>query len=123
VARSNVCKLAARPIDWIDGRTAQTLQPDDAILVDAVRAEITALPTYEYRRAGALVNHTRALMGLQAINHKRFYRVMKVHRLLLPKAPKRRVSSRVHDGVVGVAEPNLAGVPTALKSLATTERS
>jgi hypothetical protein len=72
-----------------------------------LRAEITVLPTYGYRRAGALVNRTPALMGLQAINHKRFYRVMKEHRLLLPKAPKRRVSSRVPDGVVGVAEPNI----------------
>lgn len=108
VARSHVCKLVARPTGWIDGRTVQTFhQPADAILVDAVRAEIMALPTYGYRRAGALVNRTRALMGLQSINHKRFYRVMKEHRLLLPKAPKRRVSSRVHDGVVGVAESNL----------------
>lgn len=96
-----------RPASWIDGRTVQTFhQPADAILVDAVRAEITALPTYGYRRAGALVNRTRALMGLQTINHKRFYRVMKENRLLLPKAPKRPLSSRVHDGVVSVAESN-----------------
>ena len=96
-----------RPASWVDGRTVQTFhQPADAILVDAVRAEITALPTYGYRRAGALVNRTRALMGLQAINHKRFYRVMKENRLLLPKAPKRPLSSRVHDGVVAVAESN-----------------
>ena len=96
-----------RPANWGDGRTVQTFhQPADAILVDAVRAEITALPTYGYRRAGALVNRTRALMGLQAINHKRFYRVMKENRLLLPKAPKRPVSNRVHDGVVAVAESN-----------------
>ena len=99
--------MMVRPSDWVDGRTVQTFhQPADAILVDAVRAEITALPTYGYRRAGALVNRTRALMGLQAINHKRFYRVMKENSLLLPKAPKRPVSSRVHDGVVAVAEPN-----------------
>lgn len=107
VARSHVSLMLARPADWVDGRTVQTFhQPADANLVDAVRAEITALPTYGYRRAGALVNRTRALMGLQAVNHKRFYRVMKENRLLLPKAPKRPVSSRVHDGVVGVAEPN-----------------
>ena len=73
VARSHVAQLLVRPADWIDGRTMQTFhQPADAILVDAVRAEITALPTYGYRRAGALVNRTRALMGLPAINHKRF---------------------------------------------------
>lgn len=107
VARSHVCVMAARPIDWVDGRTVQTFhQPADAILVEAVRAEITALPTYGYRRAGALVNRTRAVMGLQAINHKRFYRVMKAHSLLLPKAPKRPDSGRVHDGIVAVEEPN-----------------
>ena len=107
VARSHVALMLARPADWVDGRTVQSShQPADAILVDAVRAEITALPTYGYRRAGALVNRTRALMGLQAVNHKRFYRVMEEHHLLLPKAPKRRVSSHVHDGVVSVAEPN-----------------
>lgn len=97
-----------RPASWVDDRTVQTFhQPADAILVDAVRAEITALPTYGYRRAGALVNRTRALMGLQAINHKRFYRVMKENRLLLPKAPKRPVSNRVHDGVVAVVNSDL----------------
>ena len=94
VARSHVWLMMARSADWIDGRTVQTFhQPTDALLVDAVRAEIAALPTYGYRRAGALVNRTRAMMGLQAVNHKRFYRVMKEHRLLLPKAPKRPVSS------------------------------
>lgn len=45
-------------------------------------------------------------MGLQTINHKRLYRVMKVHQLLLPKAPKRPDSGRLHDGVVVVAESN-----------------
>ena len=45
-------------------------------------------------------------MGLPAINHKRCYRVMKANSLLLPKAPKRPVSSRVHNGVVAVDEPN-----------------
>jgi hypothetical protein len=76
VARSHVAQLLGRPADWIDGRTTQTFhQPADADPVNGVRAEMTALPTYGYRRAGALVNRTRALMGLPAINHKRFYRV------------------------------------------------
>jgi putative transposase len=107
VARSHVAQLLVRPADWIDGRTSQTFhQPADAILVDDVRAEITALSTYGYRQAGALVNRTRALMSLPAINHKRFYRVMKANSLLLPKAPKRPISSRVHNGVVSMDEPN-----------------
>lgn len=81
VARLYVSQIMVRPAGWVDGRTLQTFyQPADVILVDAVRAEITALPTYGYRRAGTLVNRTRALMGLQTINHKRFYQVMKENR-------------------------------------------
>lgn len=107
VARSHVHELAHRPDDWIDGRMAGGIDAvSDALLIDAVRAEITTLPTYGYRRAGALVNRTRSVIGLRAVNHKRFYRVMKQHCLLLPKAPKRRASSRPHDGVVAVTEPD-----------------
>lgn len=107
MVRSHVCRMAARPYDWIIGGTTQTFhQPHDALLVEAECAEITALPTYGYRRAGALVNRSRAVMGLQTINHKRFYRVMKVHHLLMPKAPKLPDSGRLHVGVVAVAESN-----------------
>jgi len=45
-------------------------------------------------------------MHMLPVNHKRFYRIMKAHALLLPKAPKQRVSSRIHDGRVAVSESN-----------------
>lgn len=107
VARSHVHNRSNRSDDWIDGRTAQVRDPaSDVTLMAAVRAEITALPTYGYRRAGALVNRTRNLIGLRPVNHKRFYRLMKQNQLLLPKAPKRRVSSRPHEGKVAVLESN-----------------
>lgn len=107
VARSNVIDRLARPADWIDGRALARLDPAaDAMIADAVRAEITALPTYGYRRAGALVNRTRSLLGLRPVNHKRMYRVMKAQGLLLPKSPKRRDSGRAHDGKVAVEESN-----------------
>jgi putative transposase len=114
VARSHVCVMLVRPDDWVDDRTVQTFhRPCDVMLVDAVRTKIATLPTYGYRRAGALVNRTRTLLGLQTVNHRRFYRVMKANSLLLPKAPKRPVSSRVHDGVVwrAWAERGLPGEP------------
>ncbi len=107
VARSNVHLQTTRTAEWIDGRTARVPDPvADLMLVDAVRAEVISLPTYGYRRAGALVNRTRSLMSMLPINHKRFYRVMKAHCLLLPKAPKRRASSRPHEGKVAVTESN-----------------
>ena len=108
VARSNVHLQAVRADDWIDGSMAPVRDPvADLMLIDAVRAEIVSLPTYGYRRAGALVNRTRSLMSMLPVNHKRFYRVMKEHHLLLPKAPKRRASSRPHDGKVAVSESNM----------------
>lgn len=107
VARSNVHLQAMRASDWVDGRSARVRDPGaDLMLIDAVRAEIISLPTYGYRRAGALVNRTRSLISMMPVNHKRIYRVMKEHRLLLPKAPKRRASSRPHDGKVAVTESN-----------------
>lgn len=97
--------LLARPADWVDKRTIAKIDPvADAMIADAVRAEITALPTYGYRRAGALMNRTRSLMGLRPVNHKRMYRVMKEQGLLLPKSPRRSDSGRAHDGKVMVDE-------------------
>ena len=48
----------------------------------------------------------RSHIGLAAVNHKRYYLVMKQYGLLPPKAPKRRVSSRPHEGKVAVTESN-----------------
>lgn len=108
VARSHVHSRSTRKTGWIDGRTARVRDSSwDTALVNALRAEITTLPTYGYRRAGALVNRKRDLTGLPPVNHKRVYRVMKQHHLLLPKAPKRRVSSRPHEGKVAVPESNM----------------
>jgi len=107
VARSHIMDLMTRSADWVDGRTERQIDVlADLALVEAVRAEIGQLPTYGYRRAGALVNRQRIAAGLPLFNHKRFYRVMKANQLLLPKAPKRIVSARVHDGVVAVQESN-----------------
>ena len=107
VARSHISELKTRPAGWTDGRTARARAgAADLALADAVRAEIGELPTYGYRRAGALVNRRRSAVGLAPFNHKRFYRVMKAYRLLLPKAPKRVASTRVHDGVVAVMTSN-----------------
>jgi len=61
VARSNVHLQAMRAEHWVDGRTVGKSDPSaDLILIEAVRAEITSLPTYGYRHADALVNRTRS---------------------------------------------------------------
>lgn len=87
-----------------------------------MRAEITALLTYGYRRAVALVNRTRALMGLQSINHKRFYRVMKEKVCWCQK--HLNALSMIACMTVLCRWPNQTnvGALTALRSLATTAK-
>lgn len=101
VARSHVHARHHRPASWVDGRTQRQPQPD-AQLIEEIRREIAELPSYGYRRACTLVNRLRNRSGRAAVNHKRVYRLMKLQGLLLPKAPRRKVSSRKHDGVVAV---------------------
>ena len=105
LARSNVFVLNSRPLSWVDGRTGRTPQGDEQLLAD-IHAQITELPSYGYRRACALVNRQRASQGSARVNPKRVYRVMAAHALLLPKAPRRRQSSRPHEGTVSVQASN-----------------
>ena len=107
LARSNVHRLLTRPGNWIDARTQRPADVSDATLLDELKAQITELPTYGYRRACALVNRHRANTGAARVNAKRVYRVMAGHALLLPKAPRRRQSSRPHEGKVAVAHSDV----------------
>ncbi len=102
LARSNIHRLHVRPESWVDARTRRTEPASDALLLEEIKAQITELPTYGYRRACALVNRQRAEAGAPRVNAKRVYRMMAVHALLLPKAPRRRESSRPHEGKVAV---------------------
>ena len=106
VARSNLYVRHHRCGDWQDGRRDRTPAQDEALLAD-LRRHIADLPSYGYRRAGALLNRERRSQDQATLNHKRIYRVMGRHQLLLPKAPKRRHSSRVHDGQVSVPMSNM----------------
>lgn len=106
LARSHVHDLVHRPDDWADGRTQRTPAVDE-LLVGEIRQHITELPSYGYRRACALVNRARRASSQSVVNPKRAYRVMKQHGLLLPRTPRRRASSRPHDGKVAVASSDL----------------
>lgn len=101
LARSNVHLLKTRQPSWVDGRTRRLPVGDEQLLAD-IRAQITELPSYGYRRACALVNRQRTSAGAPRVNAKRVYRVMSSNGLLLPKAPRRPQSTRRHDGRVAV---------------------
>ena len=103
VARSNVQVRARRPTVWRDQR--RNRQPrDDAELVAEITREVAGLPSYGYRRAWTMVNRRRAAEGRARVNHKRVYRVMRDHRLLLRRHTGRPLDTRSHDGRIAVAE-------------------
>ena len=106
LARSHVHDLHHRAGDWQDGCRGRTPSGDEQLLGE-IREQIAELPSYGYRRACALVNRQRATQGGSRVNPKRVYRVMAQAGLLLPKAPRRRPSSRTHDGQVAVASSDL----------------
>lgn len=116
VARSNVHQRAHWPCGWVDGRKGR--QPaEDAALVAEIRTEIATLPTYGYRRAGELVRRRRTARGLPPVNHKRIYRVMRTHGLLLARAA-RRGADRRHAGRIAVARSDLRWCSDALEIVA-----
>ena len=101
LARSHICSLRSHPEAWLDGRTGRTPVHDEELLAQ-VREHIAHLPSYGYRRACALLNRQRAASDLSRVNHKRVYRLMARNGFLLPKAPRRKQSSRLHEGKVEV---------------------
>lgn len=76
----------------------------EAELLEQIKAVIAAMPTYGYRRVHAILRRRAEESGEQPPNHKRVWRVMKAHGLLL--ARHAGGDERRHDGRVSVAERN-----------------
>lgn len=93
VARSNLHIRAQRAADWTDRRRHRRPQ-DDQALVDEHRFEVAAFPSYGYRRAWTMVNRRHEREGRPRVNHKRVYRVMREHRLLLARHTGRPLELR-----------------------------
>lgn len=77
--------------------------PEDELLA-RIKAIIAALPTYGYRRVHALLRRQAEEEGRPPPNHKRVWRIMKAHGLLL--ARHAGGAERRHDGRVAVPERN-----------------
>lgn len=93
VSRSNLIERLARGAK--PRRRYQKAQ--DAAVLPLVRRLVDARSTYGYRRITALLNRNLAAEGLAPANHKRIYRLMKLHGLLLEKHSGDR-PGRAHDG-------------------------
>ena len=100
VSRSNLMeRMRARPKKRIGRRPLP-----DGKLVAEIKAVIAELPTYGYRRVHAILKRQALAAGLKPPNHKRVYRVMKVHGLLLDRHAGG--VERRHDGRIAVDKRN-----------------
>ena len=105
VARSNVAAQAKKSQAGFPTRRGRPPLPD-AELVGQIKAVIGELPTYGYRRVHALLRRQAKADGIPLPNHKRVYRVMREHGLLLQRHSGRDEDRR-HDGRVAVDRSNL----------------
>ena len=101
IARSS---LTAKPKIGKRGRKAL---PDEQ-LVGEIRAVIDEQGSYGYRRAWATIRRRRRERDEAGPNHKRVYRVMKAHQLLLARSTGADVDDRRHDGTISVEEKQSA---------------
>jgi putative transposase len=105
VARSNIAARFKVPIEKPLKSVGRAPRPDDD-LVSAIKAIFGDQPTYGYRRVWSLLKRAAVKEGRPPENHKRVYRVMKAHGLLLQRHAG-GVEQRRHDGKIAVARSNL----------------
>jgi putative transposase len=97
VSRSNLVeRLQERP----KKRIGRPPLPDEELVAE-IEAVIAELPTYGYRRVHAILKRRALATGP---NHKRVYRVMKAHGLVLDRHAGG--AERRHDGRIAVDERN-----------------
>jgi putative transposase len=102
VARSNLIKQTQSQTSRSRGRPPLP----DAGLAEEIKAVIATMPTYGYRRVHAALARRAHEQGRAPPNHKRVYRVMKAHGLLLQRHAG-GAETRRHDGRIAVARSNL----------------
>ena len=71
-----------------------------------ITALVAARPTYGYRRITALLNRQLRAAAAAPVNHKRVYRIMQAHSLLLARRCTMR-SDHAHNGKVVTLCSNL----------------
>nr|WP_234016451.1 IS3 family transposase [Magnetospirillum gryphiswaldense] len=102
VARSNLAEqIKARPAAKVGRRPL----PEETLVAD-IKKIIAGLPSYGYRRIWAILRRQAQESGQSAPNHKRVFRVMKAHGLLL-EPHCGAGEERRHDGKVAMDASNL----------------
>ena len=112
ISRSNLIeRMRERP----KKRIGRPPLPDDKLVAE-IKAVIAELPTYGYRRVHAILERQALAAGLKPPNHKRVYRVMKVHGLLLDRHAGG--VERRHDGRSPSMRATAAGAGGAVAAIA-----
>lgn len=103
VSRSRLCeRLAEEP----RSRPTRYSMTEDETFLPMIREIVDERLTYGYRRVCAVLNRRLAEAGKRAVNHKRIYRIMRAHGLLLARHTGKR-AERFHDGKVITLKSNL----------------
>lgn len=102
VSRSN---LIARLGEQTPPRRRYQKAQDGEVL-PLISKLVAVRPTYGYRRIRAILNRQLRTDGLAPVNHKRVYRIMRAHNLLLARRYSER-PDHTHDGKVIVMRSNL----------------
>lgn len=102
VARSNIVEQS----DKSRNPRGPYRMPDDAWLLPMIRELVDGRPTYGYRRIHAHLRKRLQAAGRPVVNHKRVYRLMKQHGLLLARYTGKR-TVRPHEGKVITLKSNL----------------
>jgi hypothetical protein len=79
-------------------------KPEDVVSLLLIRQVIDRRPTNGYRRVAAIVNRLLRKERIPAINHKRIYRIMRAHGLLLTRYTGKPTWS--HEGKVMTEQSN-----------------
>jgi transposase InsO family protein len=102
VARSSLVeRMSKNPA----ARPRRYSKAEDARLLPLLLEIMGERPTYGYRRMHVLLNKKLHGLGLQRVNHKRVYRIMRLHGLLLARHTGTR-PSLAHTGRVSVIRRN-----------------
>lgn len=95
-------RLAAGP----RSRPPRYSKAQDEVLLPLIREIVNGRLTYGYRRVCALLNRRLVGLGHAQVYHKRAYRTMRLHGLLLARHTGRR-PERAHEGKVITLRRNL----------------
>ena len=106
VSRGHLQSKLRRPAEWRDRRCSPPRSDDDEAMA-AITAVIAERGTYGYRRVWGTLKYQGHNGTPLKINHKRVYRLMRDHRLLLWRTGEKRVDIRTHEGTVAVSESNV----------------